>query len=77
MADFLNRFDTTFVGAVGTQAELQTVWKDYGVTILDGGETHSDYTYLIDPQGDLRLTYAYPPNPDEISADLKRLFRKG
>jgi protein SCO1/2 len=76
MSDFLNRFDPTFVGAIGTLSELQPVWKDYGVTILDGGGTHSDYTYLIDPQGNIRLTYAYPPNPDEISADLKLLFRK-
>ena len=76
MADFLNRFDPTFVGAMGALSELQPVWKDYGVTVLDGGETHSDYTYLIDPQGNIRLTYAYPPNPDEIAADLKLLFRK-
>ena len=77
VGEFLNRFDPTFMGATGTLSELQPVWKDYGVTVLDGGETHSDYTYLIDPQGNLRLTYAYPPNPDEIVADLKLLSRKG
>jgi protein SCO1/2 len=76
MGDFVNRFDPTFVGATGTPAELQPVWKDYGVIVLDGGETHSNYTYLIDLQGNLRLTYAYPGNPDEIAADLKLLFRK-
>lgn len=76
MLDFLNRFDPTFVGARGSLSELQPVWKDYGVTVLDGGETHSNYTYLIDPQGNLRLTYAYPGNPDEIAADLKLLIRE-
>jgi protein SCO1 len=77
LGEFLNRFDPTFMGATGTLSELQPVWKDYGVTVLEGGETHSDYTYLIDPQGNLRLTYAYPAVAEEIAADLKRLFREG
>ena len=76
LGEFLNRFDPSFMGATGTASELQTVWKDYGVTVLDGGETHSNYIYLVDPQGDLRLTYAYPGNPDDIAADLQRLLGK-
>jgi protein SCO1 len=76
LSAFLGRFDPTFVGATGKLSELQPVWRDYGVTVLDGGETHSSYTYLIDPQGDLRLTYSYPSTPEQISADLKLLFKK-
>ena len=76
MKDFLNRFDPTFIGATGDLARLQPIWKDYGVTVLDGGETHSNYIYLIDPAGNIRLTYAYPGTAEEISADLKLLFRK-
>jgi len=76
MGEFLGRFDPTFIGATGSAAELQQIWKDYGVTVLDGGETHSSYTYLIDPKGNLRMTYSYPGNPEEIAADLRLLFRK-
>jgi protein SCO1/2 len=76
MGAFLARFDPTFIGLTGSMAQLQPIWKDYGVTVLDGGETHSSYTYLIDPNGNLRLTYPYPSTPEEISADLKILFRK-
>jgi protein SCO1 len=76
VGEFLNRFDPTFIGATGTQAELQPVWADYGVTVLDGGETHSSYVYLIDPAGNLRLTYPYPSTPEEIAADLRMLLRK-
>ncbi len=76
MGEFLGRFDPTFIGATGTATELQQIWKDYGVTVLDGGETHSSYTYLIDPKGNLRMTYSYPGNPEEIAADLRLLFRK-
>ncbi len=76
MGIFLNRFDPTFMGATGTLEQLQSVWADYGVTVLQGGETHSSYTYLIDPLGHLRMTYAYPGNPDEIASDLKLLLKK-
>jgi protein SCO1/2 len=76
MGVFLARFDPTFLGLTGSMAQLQPIWKDYGVTVQDGGETHSSYTYLIDPSGNLRLTYAYPSTPEQISGDLKLLFRK-
>jgi len=76
VGEFLARFDPTFMGATGTLAELQPVWAAYDVTVLDGGETHSSYTYLIDPSGNLRMTYSYPANPDDIAADLRLLFRK-
>jgi len=77
MGVFVNRFDPTFVGVTGSQADLQKVWTAYGVTVLDGGETHSTFVYLIDPQGDLRLTYPSVSSPDDILADLKLLIRKG
>jgi protein SCO1/2 len=76
MGAFLARFDPTFIGLTGSMEQLQPIWKDYGVTVQDGGETHSSYTYLIDPDGNLRLTYAYPANADGVSTDLKKLFKK-
>jgi protein SCO1/2 len=76
VGEFLNRFDASFIGATGTQAELQPVWAEYGVTVDDGGETHSSYVYLIDPDGNFRLTYPFPSTAEEISADLRLLLRK-
>ena len=76
MGEFLARFDPTFIGLTGSMEQLQPIWKAYGVTVQDGGETHSSYTYLVDPNGNLRLTYAYPSTPEAISSDLKLLIRK-
>ncbi len=73
---FLGRFDPTFIGATGTQAELQPVWADYGVTVENGGETHSSYIYLIDPSGKLILTYPYATPPQDLAADMILLLRK-
>jgi protein SCO1/2 len=72
--EFINRFDTTSIGFTGTLSELELVWKEYGVTVLDGGETHSTRIYLVDPEGNLRLTYPSASNPDEIISDIKSLI---
>ncbi len=73
--EFLNRFDSTFVGFTGSPAELEKVWKEYGVIVLDNGESHSTFVYLIDPDGKLRLTYPVDTSVEDYLADLKLLFK--
>ena len=73
--EFVNRFDPTFVGFTGEKTTLEKIWNDYGVTVLDGGETHSTIVYLINPQGDIQLTYPSNTSPDDIAADLNILLK--
>ena len=54
--------------------ELSQVWSDYGITALDGGETHSSFTYVIDKSGSLRLKIDAAALPEDIAADLKILL---
>jgi protein SCO1/2 len=72
---FLGHFDPSFIGVTGTREALQPVWASYGVTVLDNGETHSSYLYLIDPQGNLIATYPLLQNADGITSDLQNLLR--
>jgi len=44
--------------------------------VLDEGTTHSLRIYLIDPQGNIPLTYPSASNADDITADLNRLFKE-
>jgi protein SCO1/2 len=74
MKEYLANFNPTFLGVTGTQDQLQPIWNDYGVMVLDGGETHSAYVYVIDQNGDLRLTFDTEMSPDEIASDLKTLL---
>jgi protein SCO1/2 len=74
MKDFLGKFSTTFIGLPGTSDELATIWHDYGVEVLDGGETHSSFTYMIDRKGNLRLTFTPETLPEDIASDLKLLL---
>ncbi len=76
VGEFINRFDPSFIGLTGTLAQLQPVWAAYGVAVENGGETHSSYVYLIDPNGDLRMTYPFPSTADGIASDLQQLIRK-
>jgi protein SCO1/2 len=72
---FLIHFDPSFIGVTSTLKDLQPVWSAYGVTVLDNGETHSSYLYMIDPQGNLIATYPLLQNADGITADLQNLLR--
>lgn len=75
LKDFLGHFNPDFLGLTGTQAELEKAWKDYGVTVEDGGETHSTYLYVIDPSGYLRETFLPDFEPNEIAADAGLLLK--
>ena len=73
MKDFMERFNPSFLGLLGTPTELAKAWKDYNVAVLDGGETHSSLTYVVDKKGDLRETFSPDTSPDDIASDLKIL----
>ena len=47
------------------------VWKDYGVTVEDGGETHSYFIYVIDRHGNFRETFLPDSLPVDIAADAR------
>ncbi len=71
---YLGNFNPRFFGLSGSYADLENVWKDYGVSVLDGGETHSDRIYVIDREGNLRLTFPFEMSPADIVADLRTLL---
>ncbi len=68
---FLGKFSPDFVGLTGNPDQLAQVWKDYGVTVEDGGETHSFFVYVIDPAGNIRETFL----PDSLPADMANDFQ--
>lgn len=74
MGEFLSHFDPSFIGLTASKEELQDVWADYGVTVMDDGETHSNFLYLIDTQGNLMATYPLLENSDDITADIENLL---
>lgn len=75
-------FDPSFIGLSGSMEDLQPVWDNYGVyrqieastSPTDYAVTHSSRLYLIDQQGNLRLSYSFGASPDDIAYDAQLLL---
>jgi protein SCO1 len=83
---YVRRFDPSFVGLSGTQAELDPVIKAYGVTAMrrDLPESalqytidHSAFLYVIDQSGRWRLVFSPDATVDDIAGDLGYLLKTG
>ena len=82
MKKYLAAFDTTFVGGVGTRAQIDAAQKLYGISSkkisnADGSYTigHSSSIYMIDRAGGLRAVMPYGHPVDDFVHDLKILLR--
>lgn len=85
LSAYLKLFDQKDIGLSGSFEQLEPVWREYGVyrQIDSQSQTeagylvdHSSRLYLVDPQGNLRLTYAYGTLPDDIAADISHLLKQ-
>jgi protein SCO1/2 len=82
MKKYLAAFDPTFIGGVGTRAEIDAAQKNYGISSSknanpDGSYTigHSSSVYMIDRAGGLRAVMPYGRSSDDFVHDLKILLR--
>jgi protein SCO1 len=81
MKKFLGSFDSTFIGGVGTRAQIDAVEKSWGVSAVknqsaDGSYSigHSSSIYLIDRAGGLRGVMPYGHPSDDFVHDLRILL---
>jgi protein SCO1/2 len=80
MAEYLKAFDPRIIGLTGTQAQIDSVAKEYRVYVAqetaeregDYLVSHSAYTYLIDPQGKFVNVIAGSAAGEEIAAWLRK-----
>jgi protein SCO1/2 len=85
VGQYVSTFDPTFIGLTGSEAELEPVWKSYGVyRALSETESaagylvdHTTRVYLIDAEGNLRLTYTFGTPVDDILQDVRHLLKQG
>jgi protein SCO1/2 len=83
MRKFLGNFDPTFIGGVGTRAQIDAAQKNFGISSTkdvntDGSYSigHSSSIYMIDRSGGLRAVMPYGRTVDDFVHDLKILLRK-
>lgn len=82
MKKYLASFDPTFIGGVGTRAQIDAAQKNWGIssskqTFADGSYSigHSSSIYMIDRAGGLRAVMPYGHRSDDFVHDLKILLR--
>lgn len=81
---YLAQFDPSFVGVSGTQAQIDWLLKNYGITAskrpVEGGTdytmNHSSYLYFIDRQGLQRAMMPFGRPAADIAHDLAILLRR-
>ena len=80
---YVSLFDPSFIGLTGSTEALEIAWKDYGVfrEIDTESETaagylvnHSSRLYLINPEGDLAVTFSYGTPPEDIAKDVNYIL---
>lgn len=84
LRSYLERFDGSFIGLSGPRADLERVWKDYGIYVAKNEAEpstgylvdHSARIYVVDTQGNLRLTYSFGTDSQPIVQDVLVLLRE-
>jgi protein SCO1/2 len=83
MQEYLGFFDPDFIGLRGNGAQTEQFLQEYGVTIkrveYPDSSTgylidHTALIYVIDKEGNLRLTYPYGTDPEMILEDVQHLI---
>ena len=81
--EYVARFDPTFIGLSGSEADLPPVWQAYGV-FRELGEknangfyevSHTARVYVVDTQGNLSLSFPFGATIEDVAHDLKILLK--
>ncbi len=83
VATYASKFRPDFIGLTGTQTEIDSVTKDYGIYYkLGTPDANGDYevehtaaVMVLDRQGRLEMTWSTDQQPAEIAADLTFLLK--
>lgn len=86
LANYVTRFNPSFVGLQGTTETLSTIQGQFGlqyeyIPLNDGTSNytvdHSARTYLIDPQGQLRITFSFGTETDVLLNRIRQAVQAG
>ena len=82
--EYVDHFNTAFIGLGGSQVELEKIWQAYGVyrEIVQGASTagytvdHTARVTLIDQQGHLRISFGFDTPVEDMVHDLKLVLKQ-
>ena len=75
---YLDHFDKSFVGLIGSAAQVAAAERAAGLPVTPGGpkgyEAHSTFVLPYSPDGRAHVVYAFGSKPQEIAHDLPLLL---
>jgi protein SCO1/2 len=85
LAEYVAYFSPDFIGATGSEAQLQALTRPLGIAYLRSSLTapgggylvdHSATILMLDPQGRLRALTSPPHDPAAIARDFRRIVAR-
>lgn len=87
LAAYLNMFEGSFVGLTGPEDVVAQIGQQFSVFFEISGATgtpsaagyfvdHTAYTYLIDAEGQLIVTYPFSADPSGIAGDIRTVLER-
>lgn len=84
MQTYVEHFNPLFLGLSGSMQELEPIWQDYSITreAVESDSAfgvivnHTARVFLVDPQGNMRLTFAYQTPVDDIVHDVRLVLEQ-
>ncbi len=83
LAQYLRTFNPNFIGLTGDPETVRLVGTDYGVYFeyeevaasqADYLVAHTTSWFLVDPEGRLRIIYAYGTPPEIVTTDIRAML---
>nr|WP_299245598.1 SCO family protein [uncultured Halomonas sp.] len=86
LREYVGFFGPQFIGATGSQEQLEDIAERYGVfwRNADAGDSALGYTvdhsaslFIVDNEGDILKQVVYSPVPQALTSALEQVFSKG
>jgi protein SCO1/2 len=82
--EYVDHFNSAFIGLSGTESQLAEVWNDYGVfrEVVEGESAlgylvnHTARVTLIDRNGNMRISFSFDTPVDDIVHDLELVLKE-
>ena len=84
MQTYVNHFHSSFLGLSGSMNELAPIWRNYSIVREEVQSdssfgviiNHTALLFLVDQQGNLRLSFPYQTPVKDIAHDIKLLLEQ-
>ena len=82
LKEYLNYFNSTFIGMIGNKEELMDIVRKYGGYFAESDQknttviSHTSYLYLLDSNNKIRALYKSDVTKDKLTKGIEKLIKE-